>query len=86
MNQTVNPAVGWGTDGGGAAWAPPKAHLDQPLLVEQSSPCKVKGEMEGRFEMLQKHCVIVVTAGIGGYREARAMGLDLAEFPVDPDQ
>ena len=42
--------------------------------------------MEGSFEMFQKHWVIVVTAGIWGIRGARAMGLDLAELPVDPDR
>lgn len=46
---------------------------------------QVKGEREGSFEMFQKHCVIV-TAGIGGYEGVRAMGFDLAEFPVDPDR
>lgn len=70
----------------GAAWAPPTGHLNQPVLVELCSPCRVKGEMEGSLEVFQKHWVIVVTARMGGYRGARAMGLDLEELLVDPDR
>lgn len=42
--------------------------------------------MEGSLEVFQKHWVIVVTARMGGYRGARAMGLDLEELLVDPDR